>query len=47
MLDHQDVYQIFDEMLDDVRYIKKKTFVAPLKPFVVYWQKPFFFIQYF
>ena len=47
MQDHKEVYQIFDEMLDDVRYIKKKTFIMSLKPFVVYWQKAFFFIQYF
>ena len=46
MLDHQNVYQIFDEMLDDVRYIKRTSFMTSLNTFVVYWQKAFFFIKW-
>ena len=46
MLDHQNVYQIFDEMLDDVRYIKRNSFMTSLNTFVVYWQKAFFFIKW-
>lgn len=32
-MDYQTIYQIFDEMLEDVCYIKRKTFLKKIDDF--------------